>query len=305
MMMTEIIMAGLTATSSSSSLPVVGNGFFQDVIFYFAVKIVTSLDDLVWLSPFMVISGDTRHNEKLKVAAIYTLVSLLILSAALLLSKLAIDGLTMVLNSNDGDDNSGSSNSGNMSRMLNFVGGTGIAILAFFEWKNNGDDNDDDGDDDGEQENGQNSPADVVADAYADADYERGRATENTQLLEDSWTDVVSENIADEMEISAYSVVIVRSERRRRSLLVDLFIIGICGQLDTLAVITSVIIGRAPEIRVAAVICGSLLATAVVLMCAYSITLFKPLTRCLKRVPLWSILCLIAVFVFLQGFLGI
>ena len=49
---------------------------------------------------------------------------------------------------------------------------------------------------------------------------------------------------------------------------------------------------------------GSMLAAVFILAAAFSISLFKPLARCLELVPLWALLCGIAVYIFVSGLVG-
>jgi len=275
--------AAETTSGAAQLLPDRGGGsssFVGEVAVYFAVKIVTSLDDLVWLSPFVVIAagGDTpRHSNKAQVFIIYTAICLLISLAALVLEWLAVGGLTSLLHLKHEDENDDDDSSDQQAaRVLNVVAGIGIALLAFYEWKNGGETDDEDAiiGDDNQQSDEQPHDGGECG----------GVPTETTSLLEQQQ-------------------VFPTAPQRRRHLLVDLLIVGIFGQLDTLVVFFSVLASR-PRVRVAAVAVGSLLAAAVIILFAYCITLFRPFTRFLQKVPLWVILCVIAAYVLLHGVLA-
>lgn len=279
-------MTEATAVASATS------GLLSDVVFYFGVKIVTSLDDLVWLSPFVAIvalpqSNTSPHRERCKVAAVYIMISLGISATALVLASMAIHGVTRLF----GNDNENKNNSTSASMILNLVASLCIAILAWKEWKDSRDDQDDDeSDNDNDDEAWMTDPPD-----------------ESTRLLLVDNKNDVEQQQYKEQEGKDDTIATTPSERvYRRHVLLDLMVVGVLGQLDTLAVFSSVLVSRGPNgMDVTAVFVGSLGAAMVILACAYFITLLRPLTACLQSVPLWAILSAIALWIFVQAFLNL
>ena len=270
----------------------------SDTVFYFGVKIVTSLDDLVWLSPFVAIvalpqqNNTSPHRERCKVAGVYVMISLGISTLALVLASMAIHGVTRLFgNSNDGDNADNSSRSASM--ILNLVASLCIAMLAWKEWRDSRDDQDDDDESSGRENDDEAWMADPPDESTRLLLVDNKSDIEQQQHEEDEGKD---DTIATTHSARAY----------RRHVLVDLMVVGVLGQLDTLAVVCSVLVSRGPTgMDVTAVFVGSLGAALVILACAYFITLLRPLTMCLQSVPLWAILSLIAVWIFVQAFLDI
>lgn len=262
--------------------------FLEDAALYFLVKVATSVDDLVWLSPFAAISGDDRHDERPKVFAVYLAICLLITLTATLLAFFADVGLAAALHD---------SSSNRAGRFLNLMGGACIALLAFNEWRNSGGEDEDEGDFTETQHRDEEDDLLLLPPTAAAEDGGEYGA------LGGGGGDA-GEGVGEEVSADAAAsppAVIRHSRQHRRHVLVDLFGVGILGQLDTLAVFFSVVVGEGPPIRLIPIFVGSLLAAFVVIASAYFITLFRPLTRCLQKIPLWALLGAIALFVLLQG----
>lgn len=288
-------------TDSTAVAAATTSDLIADTVFYFGVKIVTSLDDLVWLSPFVAIvalpqqNNTSPHRERCKVAGVYVMISLGISTLALVLATMAIHGVTRLFGNDDDENARNSSTSASM--ILNLVASLCIAMLAWKEWKDSRDDQDDD-DESSDKENDDEA-------WMADPPDESTRL-----LLVDNQSDIEQQqhqHKEEEDEGKDDTIATTPSERAyRRHVLVDLMVVGVLGQLDTLAVFCSVLVSRGPaSMDVTAVFVGSLGAAVVILACAYFITLLRPLTMCLQSVPLWAILSLIAVWIFVQAFLDI
>lgn len=261
--------------------PQTSDNFLGDTGLYFVVKIFTSLDDLIWLSPFLAISGDDIHDERSKVCTIYITISLLISFGAVLLAWLANTGLVLLLSKH------GEYDAEKVGRFLDIVGGICIATFAFLEWRNGGDDDSEENNYDEEVENG-SSP-----------NNETSPLVEHSGIRS-SHTDRGENVIENDEEIGGGRQERITTAADRRHVLIDLSVVGFCGQLDTLAVFCSVLVTR-PKLRMIPIVFGSLAAAILIFMLAYFITLFRPLTACLQRVPLWMLLGTIAIYITLQG----
>ena len=333
----DATIVGAAAAASSSSLNdtvVMNNSFVNDITLYFLVKIVTSLDDLLWLSPFLAIAsssgsstvGDTTTAEgdvdtsitsstgRRHVFIIYICICLLISMSALLFSWIANEGLTLLL-LNRNDEN-GEYDSDEVGRILNIVGGLCIALFAFLEWKNNDDSEDDE--EEGGDTDGASSPQEITAvhdmkssniTHSSSTTGTRGdgrQPTETTSLLEKGLatyqnSSLQGEGLDEDDNERSNHYHHHHNRRRQKHVLIDLFVVGIFGQLDTLAIFFSVLVSQKTPVRIIPVLVGSLLAAFVIITIAYFITLLKPLTQCLQRIPLWILLSVIAIYVILQG----
>ena len=241
-------------------MPLLGNPheFVANVLFYSGVKIVTSLDDLVWLSPFAALA--TTARQRTHVAAVYTAISCGISFVALVLAWLAIHGLTTLVTSvtmNSASDSDTASEEGEdkktaaslfwtPSRVLNLVASVCIAILAYKEWNDSR--NDDDDDDDEKEED--------------DEEWMSNPPDESTRFLTGKPSSSTVINIPngdyselDHWDDTEHTTPSVRQYRQH--VLMDLLVVGILGQLDTLAVFLSVLVGQGPRHDVVAVVVGS------------------------------------------------
>jgi fluoride ion exporter CrcB/FEX len=236
------------------------SAFVKQATFYFVLKVATSVDDLVWLSPFVAMA--TSLHEKIRLLITYISLCLFISLTAFFGSWLAVNGLEQLLSPVTGDVDWA-------ERILNIVGAVAIAVFAFFEWKSGQEEDGDDNEDIEEQ------------------DIESGlqpAASEDTPLINNQ---------------------ITTSARRRRHVLVDLIVVGICGQLDTLAVFFSALMGQLEDPGLAPLIAGSGLGALLFGCIALSITwIGGPIVKWLQQIPLWALLFAIAIFLLVQGIFG-
>jgi len=273
---------------SAAITPSVDDGVVQEIIFYFFIKLATSLDDLVWLSPFVAIAQAGATHVTIQVSFIYGGICLLVSLEALALAAGA-HGLTVRVTDPD-----------TASRVLNIVGGLCIAAFAYMEWRSDDDENYEEKED--EEDGIADHEAEVVTGGGLYGSLEAAATT--TSLLENGSMQSTQQSNHDhhhEVEESDQ----IAGRRYQRHILIDLFVVGICGTLDTLAVFFSVLMSQNPSRKmILPVLIGSVAAAALILLLAYSITLCRPLARCMTRCPLWALMCLIAVYILLSGLIG-
>ena len=130
-------------------------GFLTGTAMFFVLKLSTSMDDILWLSPFLAMKdGDTTY--RFHCGLIYAAVCLLVTMEALIIKVAASYGFDALIHAlaprQDGHDSIGDNNEDEdeapywtASRLLCILASTFIAAFALKEWKEWREDNDDTG----------------------------------------------------------------------------------------------------------------------------------------------------------------
>jgi len=130
-------------------------GFLTGTAMFFVLKLTTSMDDILWLSPFLAMKdGDTTY--RFHCGLIYAAVCLLVTMEALIIKVAASYGFDALIHAlaprQDGHDSSGDNNEDEdeapywtAPRLLCILASTFIAAFALKEWKEWREDNDDTG----------------------------------------------------------------------------------------------------------------------------------------------------------------
>ena len=287
--------------------------FITSIAAFFTIKVATSIDDLLWLSPFLAISSsdDSRVGEKIQCCIIYVCVSILVTLEALGAAFFAKHGLKTMLHEQlvEKEQNQGDSSSSywKASRVLSILGATFIAGFAWKEYK----------DADNNNTSADHSLDPTVAPIGDEISPLLLRQNEETALISTGahlQSAVEEGNYGSLPSIQNNNGRFFEEQRNdadnqleipkpgEENVSSSFFVVALFGTLDTLAVLASILTGLS-DVEWLSVILGTLLATVVIMLAAWCITLFTPFVNFVQRIPLWTLMALIACYVLLSGLL--
>jgi len=252
----------------------------------FLLKLTTSIDDLVWFSPFLTFCK--TDGEKFKCGAIYLIVCMYCTIAAYGIAKGSEYGLDTVLhNFIPGYDGSGYWNS---SRILScasslFIGG--FALKEYAEWSE--DENNDFSfccDKSNENLNDNNDDG---------TEYEKGNALGIDLEIEANGKKNPG-NEATPLVGSASSDNSLFSKDSRR-----LFIVAFFGSLDDTVVFAAVLMGKG--LFWSELIVGSIVASSLIFFMCVQIASYKPFSDFMSTIPIWTLFTVLSLYILIQGVL--
>jgi len=257
-------------------------GFVTGCIAAFILKLTTSMDDLIWFSPFLTLSKTTAG--KYKCGAIYLFISMYVTVAAYAIAQGSEYGLDAILRHFIEDyDGTGYWDS---SRILSVIASLFIgsfAVREYIEWRED-EDNDfsfccgGSGDDDNNIENGETKNSENDVDASKEFD------NEETPLVTDS------------KEGDWFNKDLLFDKDSRR-----LFVVAFCGSLDDTAMFSAVLMGKG--LLWSELLIGSIVASTIVFFLCVYISSFKPFADFVSAMPIWTLFAFLSCYILLQGLL--
>jgi len=263
--------------------------FLAGVALFFVLKLTTSLDDIIWLSPFLAIADDgndsnTNRNTnktdsqckgvtKIQCGLVYMAVCLLVTAEALIINLAAKYGLSALLGA-DSDDQYW-----NASRVLCAVASFIIAVFAFREfreWKE-------------DRETNEASTVSVSGSEVDDNRYGTFIEEDPDKMKIESIVEVGKDDISVGKEAG----------QEKKISLGYLFMITFVGTLDDLALFSSVLIGK--EISYSSLLTGSMVAACAILAASWCVARIGPFANAMQHIPVWAILLAVAIYMFITG----
>jgi len=239
-----------------------------------SIKLSSSIDDVVWLAPFL--TNNESPAARMHNAAIYISVCLTQTVVAMAIAYSG-DSLVSLLTR-------GAKDAWSTDKILTVFAGSMLAIysvkLAYEYFTDEGDENEGG---DGEAE----SSEEVASSSLCD---EESQEKELALMAPD-------EDSPDEQHTKPLTRQRSSEDSKRSQ---TLFIIAFLGSVDDLTLFVPMLVGKGFDI-VQLVIGGLIAASAIVLLCIF-LGLCKPVADCLSKVPLAAIVIVFAVVLLTKGF---
>lgn len=247
----------------------------------FILKLTTSMDDLIWFSPFLIFCK--TETAKFKCGAIYLFISMYVTVAAYVIAEGSEYGLDAVLGHFiQGYDGSGYWNS---SRILSCIASMFIgsfALKEFIEWKED-DDND-------------FSCCGTSTESAGDSDDEIGENLENgtsTNSDVDTRTKKTFDDEGTPLIDESKEITLFDKDSRR------LFVVAFCGSLDDTAMFSAVLMGKG--LMWSELLIGSIAASTIVFFLCVYISTFKPFADFISKLPIWTLFTFLSIYILVQG----
>jgi len=292
------------------------SSFVTNTLLFGTLKLATSFDDLIWLSPFLVHSGAHKGACSL----LYLVMALLVTLVALAMAWAARHGLALLLllenhgisshynstaSSEEEDESSittPSSHYWKESRVLSLVGAICIGLYGckvYCEWREEQRQQQiEEGEEADGRGSGSDSPPSKAGGKYGSLD-PTADTTETTATLGSSHKD--EEEAALMTDDGDDEEVTTPTSHTNNKSLKSMLVVAIFGTLDTLVVVASVLTGITPKLPVMACLVGNMMGAAIILLGAWGMTLLKPFEQCMQRVPLFALLWAIALYILVSG----
>lgn len=263
------------------------NPFLAQTVAFFVLKLVTSIDDVLWLSPFL--CYNVTWSGKIRHVFVYVAVCLLVTLEALGIAHCANRGLDFVL-----DLVGNESGYWDTSRILCLVASICILIYGYKEYRD-------------WRQPDENIPGEISM-RLGDPEI----TSPNTPLVEYQTSDngVIirganfgstsngekAEDAEDGRSSDANTRLGAASDQEQLS---SLFVVAFFGTLDTLVLFSAVLMGK--TIQWYSFLTGAMLASVVIVALSWCISLFQPFSDFMQRVPLWALLVCISLYIFIEG----
>ena len=78
-----------------------------------------------------------------------------------------------------------------------------------------------------------------------------------------------------------------------------LFVVAFCGTLDDMTMFAAVILGK--SIPYVSLVMGSMLATVIIIVACWQISLYKPFAECIQKIPMWALLTALSLYILIGG----
>lgn len=315
----------MSTTVETTTAPEISS-FLAGVSASFLLKLTTSVDDLVWFSPFLAMSTSTP--QRLKYCCVYAVVCVIVAVAALCLARaaeLGFDAAASAIAGDDGDnDNDGERMSSfwDASTVLSLFASAIIFIYALVElrgWINEGNelpsisiknicsrivswfswDNSHHGGGCNDSIEFTEFREDNSGDEKVTMTMTKPVEIESAMINEDNNLEEpisISDNDNDNNDDEVQATILAASKSTYA-----LFAVALCGTLDDLILFAAIVAGRG--IPWTSVVPGSILAALVVLVVCWHISLYEPFANFVRRVPMWALLGGISMYLFVGVFL--
>mmetsp|Transcript_29353 Transcript_29353/g.53223 ORF Transcript_29353/g.53223 Transcript_29353/m.53223 type:complete len:318 (+) Transcript_29353:103-1056(+) len=317
----------MSTTVETTTAPEISS-FLAGVSASFLLKLTTSVDDLVWFSPFLAMSTSTP--QRLKYCCVYAIVCVIVAVAALCLARaaeLGFDAVASAIASDDGDndnDRERMSSFWDASTVLSLFASAIIFIYALVElrgWINEGNElpsismdnvcsritswcsrgnshhggggGTDDSIEFTEFREDNSGDEKVTMTMTKPVEIESAMINEDNDLEEPI---SISSNDNDNNDDEVQATILAASKSTYA-----LFAVALCGTLDDLILFAAIVAGRG--IPWTSVVPGSILAALVVLVVCWHISLYEPFANFVRRVPMWALLGGISMYLFVGVFL--
>ena len=140
------------------------------------------------------------------------------------------------------------------------------------------------------------SPFREIDEKTADVDnVEKGLAVPGLQNV--STTDEDEEEGEEELDEDELEAQKTIEEARKSS--TRLFVVAFCGTLDDMTMFAAVILGK--SILYVSLVVGSMLATVIIIVACWQISLYKPFAECIQKVPMWCLLSALSLYILIGG----
>lgn len=125
------------------------------------------------------------------------------------------------------------------------------------------------------------------------------RKDSKDELMNDSAGSASGGSEAEELDSDEEEAKRTIAEARKSS--ARLFVVAFCGTLDDMTMFSAVILGK--SIMMFSLVCGSMLATCIILAACWQISLYKPFADCIQKVPMWCLLSALSLYILVGGLL--
>ena len=300
--------------------------FFSQMLTAMALKLSTSMDDILWLSPFLVLCAS--NHQKAGFSFIYAGLSVVVVTVALLLARASESGLKSALNTGDGTTYV----YWTPRRILSFLAGLALvanSLKEWLEWRS-----------DVENVAACNRLTSKLCWSRAEIEPQHGEKStshadteetgEKNQKSINACTShedapvvvevvevgiegaVVREDVALEFEMllpdgetaRTPPSPFIKSEPQKESWNISarrLTTIALCGTIDGMIVFAAFIIGS--PITLLQLLIGTMLASSFVVFASWQLSSYPPFARFIASLPPWVVITAVALMVLLRGLL--
>jgi len=252
----------------------------------FVLKLTTSMDDLIWFSPFLTFCK--TDSAKYKCGFIYLLISMYVTVASYALAEGSEYGLDALLRYFIEDyDGLGFWNS---SRILSCVASIFIgsyALKEYVEWKED-EDNDFSFFCGESKEHSRNEGEDLSS------------CVDNGEESDTDPEDLVKKDFSNEgtplvrkKTVESDGSGLLSKESRR------LFVVAFCGSLDDTAMFAAVLMGKG--LMWSELLVGSIFASSIVFFLCMQIASYRPFADFISNLPIWTLFTFLSLYILIQG----
>lgn len=268
--------------------------FLAGAAVFFVLKLTTSVDDIVWLSPFLALAGAENEGSaaspsKVQCALVYAAVCLLVTFEALAIDLAAGYGFATLfgaLGYGGGGGMGGGDSYWNAVRVMYIIASLCIVMFAVREYREGSEE------DDGESFD---SSTDRRENFFGgNAEEAEGRYG----TFSDSEEAPGIEGKLDSHRRDEYR----RGKQQQKLTLAYLFAVAFFGTLDDLALFSAVLVGK--SITYPSLLAGSMAAAGVVVAASWFVALSRPFAHAMEKVPLWALLLAVAAYMFIDSLLS-
>mmetsp|Transcript_84972 Transcript_84972/g.245706 ORF Transcript_84972/g.245706 Transcript_84972/m.245706 type:complete len:256 (-) Transcript_84972:185-952(-) len=241
-----------------------------------SIKLSSSIDDVVWLAPFL--TNNTTVGARIQNSLIYISVCLTQTAVAMAIAYSG-DSLVSALTRNK-------KGAWSSDKILTVFAGGLLAIYSIkltieYIQEMNGGDSDDDDDKDQEPKYGQVAVNDEEA----------------TKPLSSRHGNDTEQASGDEQDAKQQCSTVSQKEAKQTQ---TLFVIAFLGSVDDLTLFVPMLVGKGFDI-VQLIVGGAIAASTIVSLCLF-IGLCKPIADCLAKVPLALIVVVFAITLLVKGY---
>jgi len=271
----------------------------------FGIKFSSSIDDVVWLAPFL--TSNCSVNIRLQNSVIYTSVCLVQTLVAMLIAQTGRKAVAMATG--------GNKDAWSTEKILTVGAGCLLAVYSVklsYEWIQEMRE----GDDEGEEAGG--NPESGTYNKVAQGEEEAEKNGNNAEAVEsgragccagglfggaakkEGEVELSARNVSTNVEIDnpdkAESDVNDADRARQRTL----FVIAFIGSVDDLTLFVPMLVGKSFDLF--QLMFGAFFAAAIIVFICIFIGLCKPIADCLSKVPLALIVIIFATVLLIKGF---
>lgn len=272
-----------------------------------SLKLVTSLDDIIWLSPFLALC--TKPSEKAGYACVYTAICLYVAMTSLLLAKATEYGYAALVPTHRTKNPEAAYIYWTFPRVVAVTAGVALCVNAakeFRQWR--------------EVQANRIAFAAFIRRMTArfNALFGRDSSEHHSHDLEDDAdsTAIVDLNTITEVvpllvsvgssgyqltdDNSSVSAGSISFERWRQGAL-RLVLVALCGTLDGMALLAAFLVGS--QIRISALVVGTSLSASFIIFASWQLSRYRPFADAVQASPPWVLLAAVAVYVTLGALL--
>lgn len=250
------------------------------------IKLSSSIDDVVWLAPFL--TSNCSQGAKLRNAGIYISVCLTQTCVAMFIATSGNNLVQMIIKDTPGAWSS--------EKILTVGAGVLLALYSvklLYECLTESEEGDGDSD---ESSMGRGHSKDCAPEARLGGEDEDCEAMKEPLAVQKLGDDSSQDSMAEDSMSDEAS----EAEKKESGRSQGLFVIAFLGSVDDLTLFVPMLVGKTFDI-VQLVVGGFTAATVIVCICIF-LGLCKPIADCLSRIPLAAIVMAFAVLLLVKGF---